>query len=86
MSTIINIEYVPWQIIVANLWRYTSYTGPKGIQTDKAYGFYIKQSIDKILLYNLVGRQKMSCQINTLSGEVLNIILNADNNTVDVTE
>jgi hypothetical protein len=86
MSSIISIEHLPWPVIVACLWKNTHYIGPKGLQSDKAHGFYLKENLNKNTLHQLVGRQKMSTKIDILCGESLYIVLDAENNTVDVSE
>jgi len=86
MNSVINIEYLPWPAIVACLWKHTNYTGPKGITSNKAYGFYLKEHLNKTSLHQLVGRQKMSIRIDILSGESLHIKLDAELNTIDVSE
>ena len=86
MTSIINIEYIPWPALVAWLWNSTTYTGPKGVNSNKAYGFYLKENLNKSKVHQLVGRQKMSVRIDELSGESLYIYLDAENNTIDVSE
>lgn len=89
MSTVISIENNSTSLrilILACLWKNTSYIGPEGLKLkDKAFGFYLRQPFSKISMIYAIGFENQSVFIDVLNDETIKVYFDTNNNTVDVT-